>query len=203
MRDFRDAKVMARALRDALKAKAIETSHSDCLELVAKAFDCEDWNILAAKIDAAREAPALATAEASGPAVRELHCSFCGASQHKVLKLIAGPSVFICDACVGLCDTILENETVFDLFAGRRHVSGHDEDLAANVERARKHVGHWRSTLQQIEQTLVDRDRGLTDGDAVAQLKDKSTADLVDLKERYERALARYETASAERAVQG
>jgi Glyoxalase superfamily protein len=36
MRDFRDAKVMARALRDALKAKAVETTHAESLELIAK-----------------------------------------------------------------------------------------------------------------------------------------------------------------------
>src|SRR6266446_4485285 len=53
MRDFRDAKAMARALRDALKAKAIETTHSEALELVAKAFGYENWNILSAKIEAA------------------------------------------------------------------------------------------------------------------------------------------------------
>jgi S-adenosylmethionine synthetase len=53
MRDFRDAKVMARALRDALKAKAIETTHSEALELIAKAFGYENWNILSAKIEAA------------------------------------------------------------------------------------------------------------------------------------------------------
>jgi Glyoxalase superfamily protein len=38
MRDFRDAKVMAHALRDALKMKTVETTHSECLELIAKAF---------------------------------------------------------------------------------------------------------------------------------------------------------------------
>jgi ATP-dependent Clp protease ATP-binding subunit ClpX len=36
-----------------------------------------------------------------------LYCSFCGKSQHDVAKLIAGPSVFICDACVGLCNQII------------------------------------------------------------------------------------------------
>ncbi len=36
-----------------------------------------------------------------------LYCSFCGKSQHKVKKLIAGPAVFICDACVGLCVKII------------------------------------------------------------------------------------------------
>jgi hypothetical protein len=34
-----------------------------------------------------------------------LYCSFCGKSQHEVRKLIAGPSVFICDECVDLCNT--------------------------------------------------------------------------------------------------
>ncbi len=48
MRDFRDAKVMARALRDALKAKAIETSHTEALELIANAFGYKNWNILSA-----------------------------------------------------------------------------------------------------------------------------------------------------------
>jgi hypothetical protein len=57
MRDFRDAKVMARALRDALKAKAIETTHTETLELIAKAFGCKSWNILSAKIEAAEPKP--------------------------------------------------------------------------------------------------------------------------------------------------
>jgi hypothetical protein len=45
---------MAHALRDALKAKAVETTHSESLELIAKAFGYENWNILSAKIDAAK-----------------------------------------------------------------------------------------------------------------------------------------------------
>src|SRR5579872_7182786 len=53
MRDFRDAKAMAHSLRDALKANAIETTHSESLELIAKAFGYDNWNILAAKIEAA------------------------------------------------------------------------------------------------------------------------------------------------------
>ncbi|MHB1677024.1 MAG: ATP-dependent Clp protease ATP-binding subunit ClpX [Sulfuriferula sp.] len=39
-----------------------------------------------------------------------LHCSFCGKSQHEVRKLIAGPSVFICDECVDLCTDIIREE---------------------------------------------------------------------------------------------
>ena len=39
-----------------------------------------------------------------------LYCSFCGKSQHEVRKLIAGPSVFICDECVELCNDIIRDE---------------------------------------------------------------------------------------------
>ena len=45
-----------------------------------------------------------------------LYCSFCGKSQHEVRKLIAGPSVFICDECVELCDDIIREE-VLDEFS--------------------------------------------------------------------------------------
>ena len=39
-----------------------------------------------------------------------LYCSFCGKSQHEVKKLIAGPSVFVCDECVALCNDIMKEE---------------------------------------------------------------------------------------------
>ena len=39
-----------------------------------------------------------------------LHCNFCGKSQHEVRKLIAGPSVYICDECVELCNDIIREE---------------------------------------------------------------------------------------------
>jgi ATP-dependent Clp protease ATP-binding subunit ClpX len=39
-----------------------------------------------------------------------LYCSFCGKSQHDVRKLIAGPSVFVCDECVELCNDIIREE---------------------------------------------------------------------------------------------
>jgi len=41
---------------------------------------------------------------------KTLYCSFCGKSQHEVKKLIAGPSVFICDECIGLCNDIVRDE---------------------------------------------------------------------------------------------
>ena len=45
-----------------------------------------------------------------GETDRLLYCSFCGKSQHEVRKLIAGPSVFICDECVDLCNDIIREE---------------------------------------------------------------------------------------------
>ena len=39
-----------------------------------------------------------------------LYCSFCGKSQQDVKKLIAGPSVFVCDECVELCNDIIREE---------------------------------------------------------------------------------------------
>jgi ATP-dependent Clp protease ATP-binding subunit ClpX len=46
----------------------------------------------------------------AGSKDRTLYCSFCGKSQHDVRKLIAGPSVFVCDECVELCNDIIQEE---------------------------------------------------------------------------------------------
>jgi ATP-dependent Clp protease ATP-binding subunit ClpX len=52
----------------------------------------------------------MATTAASTTDGKLLYCSFCGKSQHEVRKLIAGPSVFICDECVELCNDIIREE---------------------------------------------------------------------------------------------
>ena len=41
---------------------------------------------------------------------RQLKCSFCGKTQDQVRRLIAGPNVYICDECVGICSEILDEE---------------------------------------------------------------------------------------------
>ena len=41
-----------------------------------------------------------------------LHCSFCGKSQKEVKKLIAGPTVYICNECVDLCNEIIDDEDI-------------------------------------------------------------------------------------------
>ena len=51
------------------------------------------------------------TKATTGDGKNTLYCSFCGKSQHEVKKLIAGPTVFICDECVELCMDIIREET--------------------------------------------------------------------------------------------
>jgi hypothetical protein len=211
MRDFRNAKAMARVLRDALKAKAVETTHSECLELIAKAFGYENWNVLAAKVDAAQSGAldarvlSAAGAMASEPS-NTLYCSFCGKSQHEVRKLIAGPTVFICDECVGECNAIIENEQILDLFSAERaavaDLRGKSaEELVSNVLRAKKHVERWRLALEQIKRKLSMKNGEVpAEGDVLASprfayLRNKTRDELVALEQRNERALKGYEDA--------
>jgi ATP-dependent Clp protease ATP-binding subunit ClpX len=58
----------------------------------------------------------------SGDSSKILYCSFCGKSQHEVRKLIAGPSVFICDECVELCNDIIREELEEKAHAARSHL---------------------------------------------------------------------------------
>jgi hypothetical protein len=173
MRDFRDAKAMAHALRDALKIKAVETTHSESLELIAKAFGYENWNILAAKIDAAKSQATLtpaATQDSKPPST--LYCSFCFKSQHDVKKLIAGPSVYICDECVELCTDIVRDENGYWellslLMPGKTsgndihqavldHMRGRStEDVASYVERSRRAAEDNRLLAQVVHRKLA------------------------------------------------
>jgi ATP-dependent Clp protease ATP-binding subunit ClpX len=56
---------------------------------------------------------------AGGDSKNTLYCSFCGKSQHEVRKLIAGPSVFICDECVELCMDIIREENKTSMVKSR------------------------------------------------------------------------------------
>lgn len=112
MRDYRDAKTMAQALRKGLAAQDVSLTHSQSLELIAQAFGLDNWNILAAKIEAERLSRPQPAPTSSG--MKTLYCSFCGKSQYAVQTLIAGPDVFICNECNELCDGIL-----FDAKLGR------------------------------------------------------------------------------------
>ncbi|MCO5732678.1 glyoxalase superfamily protein [Rhizobium sp. SSA_523] len=58
MRDYRDAKLMAKALRAGLEEQGLSISHSQALELVAGQFGFDEWNVLSARIGAAEEVKA-------------------------------------------------------------------------------------------------------------------------------------------------
>lgn len=69
MRDHRDAKAMAKAMRDALAARGTTISHSEALEIVARQFGLANWNILSAHLEAAPGKDAI-TFEQAVPIVR-------------------------------------------------------------------------------------------------------------------------------------
>ena len=57
-----------------------------------------------------------------GDSKNTLYCSFCGKIQHEVRKLIAGPTVFICDECVELCMDIIREENKTSMVKSREGV---------------------------------------------------------------------------------
>ena len=207
MRNFRDAKTMARALREALKAKAIETTHAEALELIAKAFGFESWNVLSAKIEATEPEPSdertpSVSAESDPVSLQTLYCSFCGKSQHEVRKLIAGPTAFICDECVDLCTDVVEPDDERELFRLMKGIeeSGRQaypalldlarrmptEELAHYVERGRKGVKRSRVALQDIERRLGTRElEAGVDQNVLATMQEKAQREL----KQYEDAL--------------
>src|SRR6188768_1475679 len=77
----------------------------------------------------------------SGDGGKILYCSFCGKSQHEVRKLIAGPSVFICDECVELCNDIIR------------------EELEEKSSTARSHLPKPREILDVLDQYVIGQNR--------------------------------------------
>ncbi|MGY6533406.1 ATP-dependent Clp protease ATP-binding subunit ClpX [Glycocaulis sp.] len=67
------------------------------------------------------------TKATTGDGKSTLYCSFCGKSQHEVRKLIAGPTVFICDECVELCMDIIREENKTSLVKSREGVPSPQE----------------------------------------------------------------------------
>jgi hypothetical protein len=155
MRDFRDSKAMAQSLRQALTERAVTVTHSESLELIAKSFGLDNWNILAAKIEAARP-PSPQPAAENGP--KTLYCSFCAKSQHDVQTLIAGPAVFICNECVGLCDGILLDQQLGKEIAEDAALSGYsDAELLAGQKSRADWLEHIDWSLAQVDAALEGR----------------------------------------------
>lgn len=63
-----------------------------------------------------------------------LYCSFCGKSQHEVKKLIAGPSVFICDECIDLCNDIIVDEANGEIGAEEKSELPTPQEIAALLD---------------------------------------------------------------------
>ena len=70
-----------------------------------------------------------------------LYCSFCGKSQHEVRKLIAGPSVFVCDECVELCNDIIR------------------EELEEKQERSRDRLPKPHEIRKVLDENVIGQDR--------------------------------------------
>ena len=65
---------------------------------------------------------------------KDLCCSFCGKSQKEVRKLIAGPSVYICDECVELCNDIITEEFERDEYYGSGGLVPRPKDIWAYLD---------------------------------------------------------------------
>lgn len=63
-----------------------------------------------------------------------LYCSFCGKSQHEVRKLIAGPSVFVCDECITLCNDIMREEIQNDKAGGDKSDLPVPKEICATLD---------------------------------------------------------------------
>ena len=75
----------------------------------------------------------------SGSGEKLLYCSFCGKSQHEVKKLIAGPSVFICDECIELCNDIIRDEIAAEPEGGARSDLPAPKEIRAILDQYRSH----------------------------------------------------------------
>jgi ATP-dependent Clp protease ATP-binding subunit ClpX len=65
---------------------------------------------------------------------KTLYCSFCGKSQHEVKKLIAGPSVFVCDECIELCNEIIRDELPATTETGGKGELPTPAEIKANLD---------------------------------------------------------------------
>ena len=109
------------------------------------------------------------TDDSSSKTDKLLYCSFCGKSQHEVRKLIAGPSVFICDECVDLCNEIIREETSTEIsgqesdggFPRPKEIHGILDDYVIGQQAAKKMLSvavynHYKRIENQESDSGVD-----------------------------------------------
>jgi hypothetical protein len=117
-----------------------------------------------------RQEGSMSTPDASSPATVTASCSFCGKENRKVKKLIAGPGVYICDECIGLCADILattalaespappraaydqwsDEEILQVLPAVMRNADATESDLRRLVGRLRETGNSWASIATHL-----------------------------------------------------
>ncbi len=81
---------------------------------------------------------------------KTLYCSFCGKNQHEVKKLIAGPSVFICDECIDLCNDIIREEVPADAAS-----SGESRDDLPTPADIKANLDHYVIGQEKAKRTLA------------------------------------------------
>jgi len=83
-----------------------------------------------------------------------MRCSFCSKDKSEVDRLIAGPAVFICNECVGLCEQVLNEQSAsnFPTLDGKS-----DEELLTDVARLYRSRGQVETALQERVQHLRSR----------------------------------------------
>ena len=98
-----------------------------------------------------------------GDSKNTLYCSFCGKSQHEVRKLIAGPTVFICDECVELCMDIIREEHKTTLVKSRegvptpRDICNVLDDYVIGQDQAKRILARPPARLDPEDAELAER----------------------------------------------
>jgi|SRR5215469_1124887 len=198
MRDFRNAKLMARSLCEALKAKSVSLTHSESLDVIAAIFGVDNWNILSAQIDAT---------EKSGRS--GLRCTFCRRSANEIEALVAGPGVSICNECISLCTNVLEERNLTKLLDKDRAQGSKSDPSSTLLERlqerttdqlvayqreAHRRLDNTRTAIQAADILLGEGPSAqLAPGAMQEFLRTKSRKDLLATKSQMESNLSRTE----------
>ena len=187
MRDFRDAKLMARSLSEALKPKSVVLTHSESLELIAAIFGVDNWNVLSAQIKAEEEASS-----------EGLCCTFCKKSSNAIEALVAGPGVYICNECIALCSNTIEERSIAKMLRKTDHSSAtldhfrnrSTEQILTYQRDAQRRLSNTRTAIRTAEVLLGEAaHEQVVSGPIHEFFRAKSKKDLVAMKKQLKNSL--------------